>query len=130
MKKYSVIFRSLILVLLLVLPLPLPAADTGNTAENEITFLLEYIKTSGCTFQRNGAWFTAVDAAEHINKKYLYFLKQGKITTAEDFIQYAASKSSVSGKAYTVNCRDGARIESAKWLTATLKNLRAKSGNL
>jgi hypothetical protein len=126
MKQLSLIVKSLCLALLLTMPQALQAGGTGNTVDSEISFLLECIKTSGCSFQRNGKSFTPIDAAEHINKKYLYFLKKGKIKTAEDFIRYAASKSSISGKAYTVQCGDSAPVESWEWLTAALKQLRAE----
>ena len=126
MKNLSLIFRSLLLVLLLPLAPPILAGDRSIVVDEEISYLLEFIKKSTCTFQRNGTSFTAADAAEHINKKYLYFSKKGKIKTAEDFIYYAASKSTISGNAYMVRCEDGTLRESAEWLTAALAEMRAK----
>jgi hypothetical protein len=129
LKSAFLIFRCLFIALSLIISQPLSANDMDIHVEDEISYLLECIKKSTCTFQRNGKWFKPADAAEHINKKYLYFLKQGKIKTAEDFIQYAATKSSISGKAYTVQCQEGNFLESAEWLTAALVQMRARQSN-
>ena len=41
---------------------------------------------------------------EHLQRKYDYLLKKSLVDTSEQFIQRAASKSSVSGKPYRVKC--------------------------
>ena len=93
--------------------------------ETEIEHLLCYIETSGCTFNRNGAIHASEEAGEHIRKKYAYAKRW--IKTTEDFIKHAATKSSVSGKAYTVSC-DGVEMPTAKWLEEEL--LRFRGDNL
>ena len=93
--------------------------------ETEIEHLLCYIETSGCTFNRNGTIHTSEEAGEHIRKKYAY--AQRWIKTTEDFITHAATKSSMSGKAYTVSC-DGVERPTAKWLEEEL--LRFRGDNL
>ena len=87
----------------------------------EIASLLNFIEQSGCTFIRNGKQYDSSKARQHIEKKYNYHKKQ--ITTAEDFIRYSATKSSITGKSYKVLCNDTSR-DSADWLHAELGKLR------
>ena len=47
------------------------------------------------------------------------------ITTPEDFIAKAATKSELSGKPYLVRLEDGTEQELATWLTARLAEWRA-----
>jgi hypothetical protein len=100
----------------------LPAAS--SKADAEIDALLKRLRTSGCTFQRNGSWYEAPKAADHLQDKRAYFAKKGKLATAEDFIRLAATESSLSGKAYQVKCPDQAQQPSAHWLRAELGKLR------
>ena len=90
----------------------------------EIASLLLFVEQSGCTFIRNGKHYDAPEARRHIEKKYDYFKDQ--ITTAEEFIQYSATKSTMSGKLYRVVC-NGVGMTSADWLQAELDKLRAKN---
>jgi hypothetical protein len=91
---------------------------------SEIDHLLAYIETSGCTFNRNGTIHNSQDASEHIRKKYTHTKRY--IKTTEDFIQYAATKSSISGKPYQVTC-EGFEIPTAKWLADELARFRKNS---
>jgi hypothetical protein len=90
----------------------------------EIASLLLFVEQSGCTFIRNGKHYDAPEARRHIEKKYDYFKDQ--ITTAEEFIQYSATKSTMSGKLYRVVC-NGVGMTSADWLQAELDKLRVKN---
>lgn len=92
--------------------------------ESEIDHLLEYIETSGCTFNRNGTIHDSQDACEHIRKKYTHTKRY--IKTTEDFIQYAATKSSMSGRPYQVTC-EGNEMPTAKWLLDELARFRKTS---
>jgi len=92
--------------------------------ESEIDHLLEYIETSGCTFNRNGTIHDGQDAGEHIRKKYAHTKRY--IKTTADFIQYAATKSSMSGKPYQVTC-EGIETPTAKWLSDELARFRKTS---
>ena len=89
----------------------------------EITSLLLFVEQSGCTFIRNGKHYDAPEARQHIEKKYAYYKVQ--IRTAEDFIQYSAAKSSITGKPYTVIC-NGEDMTSSGWLNAELDKLRIR----
>ena len=88
---------------------------------SEIDHLLQYIETAGCTFHRNGKLYDSQDASEHIRKKYAHTKRW--IKTSEDFILYAATKSSVSGRPYQVTC-DGIEMETAEWIADELDRFR------
>jgi len=88
---------------------------------DEISDLLTFIENSNCTFIRNGESYPSAKAREHIDKKYDYLKK--RISSAEQFITYTASKSSISGEQYLVIC-DGATISSEQWLKTELNRLR------
>jgi hypothetical protein len=101
-------------------------ADQGNpAAQREVVQLLDFVGKSDCQFNRNGSWYQAGKAREHLQEKYDYLNRRGLVPTAESFIELAASKSSMSGKAYQVRCGDKPAITSASWLTNELKHLRA-----
>lgn len=95
-------------------------------AQREITHLLEFVQQSGCQFNRSGTWYTSQDARQHLQRKYDYLEKKGWVNSAEDFIERAASKSSVSGRAYRVQCASEKAVPSAQWLTTELLRYRKK----
>ena len=94
------------------------------TAEAEINYLLQFVETSGCEFYRNGSWFDAARAQAHLRDKYELLAKGDRISTAEDFIEQAATKSSLSGQAYKVRCGGGEPVTTTQWLRAALAALR------
>ena len=94
------------------------AAAVGTT--EEIASLLLFIEQSECTFIRNGKHYDALKAREHIEKKYTYYKE--RITTAEDFILYSATKSSITGEPYMVIC-NGVNMVTSDWLNAELAEL-------
>jgi hypothetical protein len=101
-------------------------AGQGSPAtQREVAQLLDFVAKSDCQFNRNGSWYEAGKAREHLQEKYDYLNRRGLVPTAESFIELAASKSSMSGKAYQVRCGDKPAIPSASWLTNELKHLRA-----
>lgn len=117
MKRYAVA-ALLALMPLLSLAAPPPAA------RQEIAHLIGYLAASGCSFQRNGSWHEAPEAAKHLQRKYDYLQKRDLVATSEQFIARAASESSLSGKPYQVRCGGQAPVASAAWLKAELAKLR------
>lgn len=95
-----------------------------NNAEQEILHLFEYLKESNCEFNRNGSWYSSAEAVKHLETKYNYLMKKGLINTAEQFIDRAASRSSMSGQSYLVRCNDPKPIRSSDWFTDELKRFR------
>ena len=105
----------------------LPQATAASVAEVEIGQLLGYLERSGCAVYRNGSWYNASDARAHLEKKYRYLLDKGLVETTEDFIDRAATASSMSGKPYQVKCDGREPVSSAEWLTTELQRLRKAS---
>ena len=107
-------------ILWLALGNPLFAASSSD----EIEHLLNFVAKSGCTFERNGNDYDSVEARAHIQRKYDHI--KNRISTTEDFIRYAASESSISGKKYHATC-DGQTITSGDWLSKELERYRKSS---
>jgi len=100
------------------------AAPAPASVRAEIESLLKSLQASGCQFNRNGSWFTGIEAQAHLTQKLEYLEGKSLVKTTEDFITLGASKSSLSGKAYLVRCGNASAIESAVWLHDRLKILR------
>ena len=101
----------------------LPAhADPDAAAQVEIDHLLAFVAASPCIFVRNGADYPATQARDHLAGK-LRFAK-GRIATAEDFIRYLGTGSSMSGEPYKVRCGT-TESTSALWLSTELTRYRA-----
>jgi hypothetical protein len=86
------------------------------------------LQTSGCQFNRNGAWHDSAEARNHLLRKLEYLEQRGMAQSAEQFIELAASKSSVSGRAYQVRCGGQSPVASQTWLTRQLTKLREETG--
>ena len=100
------------------------AAGVPPDAGAEIQSLLAAVASSGCEFERNGEFYPSDQAADHLALKYRRGTRY--VSTAEDFIDRLASKSSWSGSPYYVIC-DGAKTTSGDWLHQQLKALRGES---
>jgi len=98
--------------------------DPAPATKLEIAHLLSYLQASGCQFYRNGTWYDSSEAVSHLNKKYQYLMEKGLISSSEDFIEGAASESSMSGRAYRVRCSSNPAVNSADWFRAELEKYR------
>jgi hypothetical protein len=123
MKIMQRLFLRYHLAFLLIAATVLVPMDSQADTEIEIKHIIEYIENSKCTFIRNGKEYNTKEALVHIEKKYEYTKRW--IKSAEDFIKCTATKSSVSGRPYTVRC-DGREILCAEWLSEQLKKFRKK----
>ncbi len=102
------------------------APDIAPAMQGEVTWLLNDLEHSGCQFYRNGSWYDGAKAHEHLKQKYDYLFERDKIATTEDFIDKAATESSMSGKPYQVQCAgDTQPRPSAIWLRGELQKLRS-----
>ena len=72
--------------------------------EREIQALIAALAASPCRFERNGSWYDGKRAAAHLQRKYDHLRERDPATTPETFIANAASRSSISGRAYRVAC--------------------------
>jgi len=99
-------------------------AEIPGTAKTEIDHLLAYVSGSGCEFYRNGSWYDSKKGAEHLQMKLDYLSGRNMIQAAADFIDKAATQSSMSSLAYKVRCAGGEPVTSAKWLNDELVRFR------
>ena len=116
--------RIILLLMAILLSSTSYAADSKDKMDKEILHLFVYLKNSDCEFNRNGKWYNAEEAAKHINKKFQYLIKKGLINSTEQFIDQAASESSISGKSYMVKCGESEPIKSSIWFKRELTSFR------
>jgi len=89
----------------------------------EIKGLLDFVEHSECQFVRNGDEYPGPRARAHLEQKLRYLEGKNLVNSAEDFIDLAATKSSMSGRAYEVRCSEG--VEPANtWLKRELQRQR------
>jgi hypothetical protein len=103
------------------------AEPVSPLVRSEIDALLGKLSSSGCEFSRNESWHSADEAKSHLLGKLHHLERKGLVQSTEQFIERAASASSLSGKPYLVKCGSAAPIESRTWLYAELKDLRARA---
>jgi|ERR1017187_9017855 hypothetical protein len=103
---------------------PVAHAELPTTAQMEVNFLLGYVEGSGCKFYRNGTWYDSKEAQSHLRDKYIYLVAGNLVNTTEEFIERAATESSLSGEPYAVRCNGGPAITSNRWLRDELTRFR------
>jgi hypothetical protein len=89
----------------------------------EIKGLLDFVEHSECQFVRNGSEYPGPRARAHLEQKLKYLEGKNMVNSAEDFIDLAATKSSMSGRAYEVRCPEGAQ-PARTWLKRELQRQR------
>ena len=104
------------------------AAETTTQSESTATieYLLASVAGSELQFVRNGKTHSGPEAVKHMRRKYEHFAD--RIHSPEEFIELAATKSMLSGKAYTVRGNDG-EVPTAEWLHAILVEYRDARDN-
>jgi hypothetical protein len=117
--------RFVVAVSMAVLTSLASAGELPLIAKAEIEAMLTALKSSACQFNRNGTWYSGADAQAHLAKKLAYLADRHQIASAEEFIEKAASASSISGKRYQVRCGKTPAVDSKLWLQDQLKALRA-----
>ena len=124
--------RSLMkLTALWLLPLCGLAGGPGSSAaapppleRARIDKLIRHVEVQkGMKFIRTGTEYSCDEAARLLRGKMDSM--GAEVTSARDFIERIASKSSMSGKPYHVRFGDGRLIPSAQFLGAELKRLEA-----
>ena len=90
-------------------------------------YLIASIETlQNAEFIRNGKAYNARDAADHLRLKRR---KAGaRIKTAEDFIRYCATASSMSGEPYQIRFADGTLVFTGEYLRRKLVEFEAGNG--
>ena len=113
--------RTLLFICLLSLSLGV-RADVPAEQVAEVEHLISYLQESDCRMVRNGKSYSGQDGANHVRRKYGHF--RGRISRTEDFITYSATKSTMSGKYYEVECPGEQPIRSRDWLLNELQAYR------
>jgi hypothetical protein len=114
-----------LILLVLVTSFATAHAEPPPAVLAEVEYLLQSIDTPGCTFFRNGNWYSGARARSHLRAKYDYLASRDLITTTEEFIAKGATKSSLSGEPYKVRCGKEEPVETGQWLRAALARYRA-----
>ena len=103
------------------------AAAGANAAPSaaeqaRIQRLIAYVEAqTTIRFVRNGSAYSSKDAATFLRKK---FEKMGEhVTTAQQFIEQIASKSSTTGEVYQIRFQDGRQVSAARFLGDELKRM-------
>jgi hypothetical protein len=100
------------------------AAPTGHEL-SRIEKLIQFVETrKNMKFVRNGTEYSCADAAKFLRGK-LDSMGQD-VTTAREFIERIASKSSMSGEAYHVKFSDGRSMLASQFLSDELKRLESR----
>jgi hypothetical protein len=102
------------------------AAPTPAPIRAEIDALLARLQVSGCEFNRNGSWHDGSEAKAHLLHKLDYLEGEKTLQSTEQFIELAASISSMSGKPYQVQCGSTASVPSQQWLMHELQAVRSQ----
>ncbi|KHF26529.1 DUF5329 domain-containing protein [Solemya velum gill symbiont] len=101
------------------------SAELPPAEKEAIDHLLKFVSQTSCKINRNGSFHDGPEAVAHIRKKYDYF--KDKILTAEEFIDYSATKSTMSGTYYLVQCGQEEPKKTREWLLEELGEYRAGS---
>ena len=115
-------YRFLSILVFVLLLTQRSGADVPDSERHEVQHLLDYLRSSDCAMERNGERHAGEDAYAHVKKKYDYF--RDEIKTSEEFIDYAATKSTMSGKYYLVICPGDPPVRVRDWLLDELRRYR------
>jgi hypothetical protein len=95
------------------------SSGDGLDEQAKIEQLIEAVANlEGATFIRNETEHSAAEAAEHLRTKWN--AARDQITTARQFIDEIASKSSLSGEPYQIRFGDGTTVTAADFLNQEL----------
>jgi hypothetical protein len=91
---------------------------------NRIERLIRFVESQkDMKFIRNGSEYTCAEAAKFLRGKLESM--GGDVSTAREFIERIASKSSMSGEPYHVKLADGRLLPAAQFLGDELKRIDA-----
>ncbi|GAB2543604.1 hypothetical protein GCM10027065_13880 [Rhodanobacter koreensis] len=107
--------------------LAVPAFGQQDAEQQKIAYLIDSVAAlKDAAFIRNGTAYDAARAADHMRLKLRF--AGGRVKTAEDFIVYCGTGSSMSGIKYSIRFHDGHTIDSATFLRDKLAEYEARAG--
>ena len=93
--------------------------------QSRIERLIHFVETQkDMKFIRNGTEYTCAEAAKFLRGKLETM--GSEVTTAREFIERIATKSSMSGKPYHVKFADGKTMLAAQFLSEELRRLEGQ----
>jgi len=115
--------RSFLTVALSMLAVTARAAPPPHE-QSRIERLIRFVETQkDMKFIRNGSEYSCADAGKFLRGKLESM--GAEVTTAREFIERIATKSSMSGLPYHVKFADGKMIPAAQFLADELKRIEA-----
>jgi hypothetical protein len=121
----SVALRAALAILVAAVAAGTAQASAPAVEARRIERLIEAVaQLQEAKFVRNGVEHDAAAAANHLRLKWREAGR--RVTTAEDFIRFCGSRSSVSGEPYRIRFRDGTVTTSEAFLRDKLKELEAR----
>jgi Family of unknown function (DUF5329) len=100
-------------------------AEPPVKEQTRIEKLIAFVENQkNMKFIRNGTEYSCADAAKFLRGKMDSM--GGEVTSARDFIERIASKSSMSGQPYQVKFADGKTMLAAQFLSEELKRLEGQ----
>ena len=107
----------------MMLPVLLLARDAREQAR--IEFLIRGVETAkGVVFIRNGSEYDGAAAGKHLRMKLNYAGE--RLKTAEDFVKYCASQSSLTHRKYAIRLADGSTSDAATYFAGKLREFDAE----
>ena len=92
-----------------------PVFGQQDLEQRKIEYLIGSIaELKDASFIRNGSEYDAQRAVDHLRLKLRY--AGSKVKTAEDFISYCATGSSISGEKYQIKFADGRMVDTSVFL--------------
>lgn len=122
MIRYFAAPSSIILALLLFVSV---AFGRDAREQSRIDFLIQDVEnSSGIKFIRNGTEYAGTAAAAHLRLK----LRSAgeRVKTAEEFVKYCASESSMTHQRYKIRTADGGTVDAANYFAAELRKFDEK----
>jgi hypothetical protein len=125
MKFMSFLLMALLPLAALAGPAAAPLRDvSGMTEQQKIEALIVSIEQlPGAVFIRNGGEYDGIKAGSHMRLKWKS--AGSRVKTAEDFILFCGSASSMTGKKYQVRFADGKTVDSEQYFHDQLHRLEA-----
>ncbi len=111
-----------ILIVFIVLLVAVRAFAQDSLEAAKIRYLIASVATlEGAKFIRNGSEYDAPSAADHLRLKLKNAGK--RVRTAEEFIKFCGSKSSMSGEPYLIRFTDGTTVKAEVFFRKKLLEL-------
>ena len=118
--------NKILCILFLTALLAAPAHGRQDAEQGRIAYLINSIaELHDARFIRNGTEYNSTRAADHLRLKLRY--AGSRVNTAEDFIVYCATGSSMSGEKYRIRFRDGRIVDTAEFLRGKLAAYAARA---